>query len=78
MSRMSRPVIADIVNAEEVGYAVLLTRDSDGAPFLAYRGSIPALFFRRRDAVAFRDELVAHVKERGRVVKVRLRCDIIG
>jgi hypothetical protein len=61
------------VNAEEIGYAVLLTRSTDGLPFYASRSGVPGFFMRRREAVAFRDELEPHLKQRGRVVKVRVR-----
>jgi hypothetical protein len=61
------------VNAEEIGYAVLLIRSTDGSTFYASRNGIPGFFMRRREAVAFRDELRPHLKQKGRVVKVRVR-----
>lgn len=53
-------------------YGVRLGHKTDAVPFLATgSGSVPALFYWRRDAVKFKHELAAH-RLRGQVVRVEV------
>lgn len=62
------------INASNYGYAVLLKR-SDGTTMYALSDSgMPAVFFRRKRAVTFRDERIRNRLGKGRVVKVH--CEL--
>jgi hypothetical protein len=62
----------DIANTTGAGYAVVLTRKTDGHRFLAWGpNATPAVFDRRQKAVEFRDALwKEHGCSKGKVVRV--------
>lgn len=52
-------------------YSVVLSHTSGSQYFAIGKGNGPAVFYWRRDAVKFRNELAEHINQIGRVVKVR-------
>lgn len=59
-------------------WAILLRRDWDDAEYYACNDGHTALFWYRKRARQFRDELIPQLHQKGRVVKVRVRIDILG